>query len=562
MEAQAHGALLRDGERAIGAADWQTARSCFERALEADDSPDALTGLSKVAVIEREYERAVELRERAFDLYKAAGQSARASDVAIWLTFMYATYHGNFSAALGWKERAASVLDGTEETAAHGWLTLLQAPFSRDLAEREQLAVSALAIARRFGDVDLEIEALALLGESRVVSGRVAEGMRLLDEAMAAVTAGRVRDHFALGEICCRLLSACEAALDVRRATDWLSMVDRYVVWTDFVRPTCRTHYGGILVALGRWAEAEAELLAAIEGFDRGYRGYRIFAALRLADLRVRQGRVEEAERLLEGGEWHPTARLLAATIALARGDAALASEARGAVRRRVWTGRSDMCASARPAIVTRLAIGDVAAAHEAAERLAAVAEESGLQRLEASAALADGRVAAAQGDERAVGQLKRAVELFASLDLPLDAARAQLELARTLAAAAPAAAVREGKLAVATFERLGARADADATARLLRGLGTAAGRTWPRGATSLTRREDEVLELLAEGCSNAQIAERLVISTRTAEHHVASILSKLDLHRRSEVAAYALRRPSEDPYGLGSSTDAVPHRR
>ena len=84
--------------------------------------------------------------------------------------------------------------------------------------------------------------------------------MRMLDEAMAAVTAGRVRDHFALGEICCRLLSACETALDVRRATEWLSVVDRDVVWTDFVRPTCRTHYGGILTALGRWDEAEAEL--------------------------------------------------------------------------------------------------------------------------------------------------------------------------------------------------------------------------------------------------------------------------------------------------------------
>src|SRR5215212_6243115 len=132
MGAQAREDLLRGGERAIAAADWETARACFERALEEGDSPDALTGLSKVAMIEREYERAIELRERAFDSYKAAGQLAGASDGAIWLTFMYATYHGNFSAALGWKQRAERVLDGTEETAAHGWLALLQAPFSRD----------------------------------------------------------------------------------------------------------------------------------------------------------------------------------------------------------------------------------------------------------------------------------------------------------------------------------------------------------------------------------------------------------------------------------------------
>lgn len=542
MDARTREHLVREGEEAIAAADWRSARVCLERVLEHGESPEALTGLSKVAMIDREYDRAIELKERAFELYTRAGQFAPASDNAIWLAFMYVTYQGNLSVGLGWKERAASVLEGVEECAAHGWLRLLNAPFTRDTAEREQLAVSALAIARRFGDVDLEIEALSLLGEAHVVSGRVTDGMRMLDEAMAAVTAGRVRDHFALGEIYCRLLSACEAALDVRRATDWLSMVDSRVVWTDFVRPTCRTHYGGILIAVGRWQEAEAELLAAIDAFDHGYRGDRVFAALRLAELRVRQGRVDEAERLLEGGEWHPTSRRLAATIALVRGDTVLASELGELCAEGSKLADPTCVPALELLVVTRLAIGDVVAAREAVDRLGMIASESGLERLEACAALADGRVHAAQGDERAAALLRHAVELFASLDLPLEAARAQLELARMLATSARAAAVREGTLAVTAFDRLGARYDADAAAGLLRSLGDSTGRAWPRGATRLTRRESEVLGLLGEGCSNAQIAERLVISTRTAEHHVAKVLSKLGLRSRSEAAAYSVR--------------------
>jgi DNA-binding NarL/FixJ family response regulator len=150
--------------------------------------------------------------------------------------------------------------------------------------------------------------------------------------------------------------------------------------------------------------------------------------------------------------------------------------------------------------------------------------------------------VLAAQGDERAVARLTRAVELFGSVGLPLEAGRAQLELSRVLAPSSPTVAAREGKLAVAAFDRLGAALDADSAAALLRSLGAATGRAWPRGASGLTRREQEVLSLLAEGCSNAQIADRLVISTRTAEHHVAKILSKLDLRSRAEAAAHALR--------------------
>jgi ATP/maltotriose-dependent transcriptional regulator MalT len=134
-----------------------------------------------------------------------------------------------------------------------------------------------------------------------------------------------------------------------------------------------------------------------------------MFAALRLADLRVRQGRVDEAERLLEGGEWHPTARRLAATIALVRGDAALASE----LGELFAEGSPLADPTGAPAlellVATRLAIGDVARALEAADRLATVAQASGVERLQACGVLAQGRVAAARGETRAVAQLKRA---------------------------------------------------------------------------------------------------------------------------------------------------------
>ena len=97
------------------------------------------------------------------------------------------------AAASGWMARAERLLEGVDECAAHGWLSLYHAPFTRDADERERLAVAALAIGRRYGDADLEFDALALLGQVYVVSGRLAEGMRLLDEAMAGDLGGRGR---------------------------------------------------------------------------------------------------------------------------------------------------------------------------------------------------------------------------------------------------------------------------------------------------------------------------------------------------------------------------------
>ena len=537
--------LLQEGRAALAAADWVRARERFERASQLGETPEALDGLSQALHFEGEYARAIELKERAFTEYHRLGRHDDAAHLARWLAFLYACVHGNIAVANGWMARAQSLIEGNGESPAHGWLTLDRAPFTSDAEERERLATAAIAIARRHGDADLEFEALALLGESRVATGRVAEGMTLLDQAMTAVCGGEIASHGSVGMICCRLLSACEHKGDVKRAEQWLAVVERVAAWSSFVSPTCRCHYGGILVAIGRWPEAESELLAATRAFEASYRAERLFPLVRLAELRVRQGRFEEAERLLAGGEWHPTARRALAGVAFARGDLELAEER---ARLCLEAGDDPSCAPALELLAAiRLRRDDVPAAQATAERLAQLAASSGDERAAGFAALAAGRVLAAQGEERATAQLQAALARFAALDLPHEAARAQLELARALARGAPEAAAAEARLALAAFERLGALPDADAAGELLRGLG-AGGRAWPRRYGALTKRETEVLSLLGEGCSNAQIASRLHISRRTAEHHVASILSKLDLRSRAEAAAHAAREPPERP--------------
>jgi DNA-binding NarL/FixJ family response regulator len=548
MEATAPDDLLRRGRQALAAADWEGARAAFERALELGEAPEAVDGLSEAAHFQGRHLEAIELKERAFAQYRRLDMGVEAARVARWLAFLHGAVHGNRAAANGWMARAERLLENEEESIEHGRLALDRAPWAEDPAERERHALAALAIARRFGDRDLEFSAQALLGHAYVVAGRVAEGMALIDEAMAAVAGGEVSSVESIGEIYCRLLGACERATDVRRAEEWIAAARRFVAWGDFVPPTCRLHYGGILIAVGRWPEAEEELLAAARVFEGGLRGMRAAPLIRLAGLRVRQGRFEEAERLLVGNEARPAAKQVLAAIALARGDLALAADmARLCLEAEGSSGPA--CAPLLELLVAvHLSSDDLGAARETLGRLTTLAAVCGDEGTKAVAELAAGRVCAAEGDERGRSHLQAAVEAFSALDLPLDAARAQLELARALGREASAGAAAEARLALATFERLGASRDADAAAGLLRALGEPAGRGWPKRRGTLTKRETQVLSLVAAGCSNAEIAARLYISRRTAEHHVASILSKLGLRSRTEAAAYAMREGSQIP--------------
>jgi DNA-binding CsgD family transcriptional regulator len=101
---------------------------------------------------------------------------------------------------------------------------------------------------------------------------------------------------------------------------------------------------------------------------------------------------------------------------------------------------------------------------------------------------------------------------------------------------------------ALEIFERLGARPAADALRQKLRAAGRRAPRK-PRSSTrenpfGLTGRQVEILRLLVDDLSNAEIAARLHISLKTVDHHVSAVLAKLDVHSREEAAALARQHP------------------
>jgi len=544
VEVTALDASIAEGFEALAGGDWPGAREAFERALAAADSPEALDGLGRALWWLREERAAVVHRERAYSGFRRDGELARAARIALWLSREYALAFGNAAAAGGWLARAERLLRDVAPGAEQGWLDLARSEQVRDTAESARLAEVALSVALAVDDPDLELRALAQLGLAEVELGLVDQGLARLDEAMAAVTSGEPATLETFADVCCTLMLACERAGDADRPQQWSQVLEDFVRRYDHVTllAFCRTCCADVYAANGRIDAAEEELVAAVrELTDSAQRSRCVPPAARLAEIRVLQGRFDEAEQLLVGYEGEPDAVRATAAVRLARGEMRAAEEV--LVRRLDELGWQSLLAVPllEQLVQVRLADDRIEQAREAARLLEAIAGSSGRERVEAGAALAHGRVARSAGEADAANILQQAVNGFARLGLRLEVAQARLELARALAAQSPTASIETARHARNELEALGAMREADSAAALMRSLG-ARGRAGPRSLGSLSRRELEVLRLLGDGLSNREIGERLYISPKTAEHHVGRIYGKLGLKSRAEAAAYAVR--------------------
>ena len=526
------------GRDAIARQAWAEARDHLARADPATLTPHDWHSLGTAAYLVADRDTAVGAWQQAFTLHTRAGEPVAAAMDANWIAFVHNTT-GNISVGSGWVARGLRLLDGEPDDAEprgffaiHEFYRLLEAgdfPAAAACGER------VLDIGRRWGNADLVSFGLVGRGRLLIYTGRVAEGLGLLDEAMTCLTNGEV-SPIASGNIYCAMIEGCQEISDYRRMSEWTDALTRWcepqgglVTFTG----QCAVHRGQILRAHGSFREALEELELA----TRRYAADGLVPAMGLAlyergEVLRALGDLDGAEAAYEQAAGHgfePQPGLSLAWLARGRTAAALASVTRlfdepaGPVQR----------AGRLPAVVQVLvAGGDAVAARAAADELLALADSFGCEALTAEAGYAAGLASLAEGHPaEALAPLRRAWKTWIGVGARYDAARARVQIALAFRALGDEeSALSELAVAERAFTELGTAPARREAARLR-------GSALPDG---LTAREVEVLRLVARGQSNPQIAAALFLADKTVARHLSNIFAKTGVTSRTAAATYA----------------------
>lgn len=450
----------------------------------------------------------------------------------------------SMSACSAWAAQATALVEHEEQGAEAGHLLIPvayeQLAMQGDPAGAAEVAAQAVVIGRRFGDSDVLAMALTVQGRALARSHRVPEGMALLDESVTLAVAGQVSPPVA-GLALTGAVDTSEEAFELDRCDAWTRALAR---WCDqqegmvAFRSRSLSQLAALEQRHGRWDTAlemaeqaceppidEPDPMAAAAARYRQGEVLRLRGALRGADAAYRQA----SERGLD-----PQPGM--ALLRLAEGDtaAAAASLLRALGETQSGLDRARMLPAQ---IATLLAAGERPTAAEAARELDQIARLHATPALEATADQADAAVLLAEGDaSAALTSARSACRVWHHFDLPHEQAQARVLIARCCRMLGDdATAVLELEAAGKIFSRLGAKPGLD-QAR------TMAGRSTDVSTHRLTRREQQVLQLLATGLTNRAIADRLHVTTRTVDTHVSRILTKLGVSTRSAATALAHR--------------------
>ena len=525
---------------------WATAQARFQALdLECPLSPEDLERWAISAYLLGDDEHSVELLTRAHHDLRTEDPVGSAR-MAFWIAFNLLN-RGEMAQGSGWLGRAQRVLEesGQPECVVHGYLLLpqaLQQLEAREAAAAHDLFAQMAHIGERFRDPDLHAFGVLGQGQALIAMEEVADGVAFLDEAMVAVTSSEL-STMVTGIVYCAVIETCQSIYDVRRAREWTTALSRWCLdQPDLVsyRGQCLVHRAEILELHGEWTDASIEAERARQRFAEPPAHPALGAAhYRKAELHRLRGEIAEAaEDYGQASQWGYETQPGLALLRLAQGrrEAARAGVDRALEEVGEPIGRPRLLAAL---VEIALGSGDVRAGRAAADELAetALEFEGDIPLLRALSAHASSAVLLAEGEAlAALTAARRAWSTWQSLDIPYEAARARVLVARAAKELGDEdTASMELDAAHKVFVALAAKTDlADVVA--------VGGKGSTGGHGDLTAREHEVLKLVASGMTNKMMATDLFLSEKTVARHIANIFVKLGLSSRSAATAYAFK--------------------
>lgn len=471
------GEFLARGRNALSCGAWAEARTLFETVLHHEETAEAWEGVGLASWWMDDEETIFKARERAYLLYREKGDWRGAARVATALGWDCATFRGDLAIANGWLQRAQRLLEEVPLCAEHGWLLARQASnalFHQDDPEKAlAIAGEAIRLGQRLNVIDLELASQAVQGVAMLCIGQVEAGIGLLDEVTAALVAGEMSEMPIIAMTACNLIAGCERIRDYQRAAEWCRYFREFCqrVETRSLFAICRTEYAEVLMWHGNWQEAEAELATASNDLQQSRPGLISIALIRLAKLRVRQGRLTEARHLLTHVEHYPLAQMVVAELALESGQPRAAIETSERFLRRIPAENLIERADCLELMIRAYAaLQQREAAMIALSDLAAIAEIVSTKPLDAALSFSNGLLAALDdAHDLARCYFEDALDGFSQCGASFEAGLARIELARTLLAMKRGdAATQNAERAFEDLKRIGAELMAERATTLI----------------------------------------------------------------------------------------------
>lgn len=533
--------VLIGARTAYQSRDWKRARDAFRTADELRSlSGNDLACLGNALWWLGEMEESISTTERAHKQFIAEDRHSEAASAALDLAIDH-FLRGDSVLGGAWLARSSRLLEDQPESAVHGYLAYVaEVEANWRTATKEEV----LATARRVRQIGLEhgdpsLVAIALNGEGRflVEQGDVAEGLRLLDEAMAAMLADDVEPEW-MGNIYCNTIAVCHALGDLERVRRWTDVTEEWLATLPsavLFAGICRVYRADLLRVKGDWEGAEEEATRVCRELVDISVGHVAQAWYQVGEVRRLRGDrrgTEDAYRTAHHHGRDPQPGIALLRLAEGRTDLARASINAALAGTTVTLDRPPLLAAA---VEIALVSGHFDEARSFRQELSDIAATYRSSGFEVMAVTSAGLVALAEGrHEEALSLLRDAFRRWRQLRAPYEAARVSVSLGIAYRSLGDTeSAEREFRFAAEEFQKLGAGPDHTRVVEL--GFG--------KRSDGLSDREVEVLTLVARGRTNKEIGEELFISPKTVARHLSNLFTKLGVSSRTEAARYAMER-------------------